>query len=349
MASALAPIGAPSLGGVNQVMIDLCLSLKSLGYQITIFCPRNSARIFQDADYYELNGDFQPLAQKDKNKGTKDLIRNIWACWEKNKEGFDFTINLSYDLLPLQKTISSNEIILNYISMCHEYDDFTNLLKLCLKSKPWSCGFTNQYQYDTFGIKDIEPIIVAAPVMLAHDAIFSELRRDLIWIGRIAPEKGLQYAFSIAKKVNRRLLIAGHVQDEDYWQSLKNGIKEQDYLLLGQLDKKELYQKIQSVEALIITPLWNEAFGLTLLEALANKTPVIGFDSPGPRWIIQQTGGGFLVKPRDVIAASLAFEKIKELDMRATQAYVNNHFNLEKFVCRIEQWISRALMSKNHF
>lgn len=345
MASAITPIGSPSLGGMNQVLIDLCLSLVCLGYTISIYCSKHSSRLFLDADYYECEGLFQGLAQVENNGHTKDLLNNMWSLWEKNQDDYVLTINLSYDLLPLQKTKSSNKVILNYISMCHLYDDFTYTLKDCLKSKPWSCCFTNQYQFDTFLIKDFEPIVLMAPIMVPDHCISTGERKDLLWIGRISPEKGLSYAFAISKAANRRLLIAGHVQDMHYWNSLKKSIKGQAYKLLGQLEKKDLNQQLQSVEALVITPLWNEALGLTVLEALAHQTPVIGFDSPGPRWIIERTGGGELVESKNVILASLAFDRIKNFDMRSTQAYIKTHFSFEKFVFRLNQWITKALIA----
>jgi UDP-glucose:tetrahydrobiopterin glucosyltransferase len=343
MASAFAPIGSPSLGGVNQVLIDICSSLVHLGYKISIYCPKKSSRLFPNANYHECDGLFQGAAQVDHNGQTNDLLINMWSLWEKNKEHFDLTINLSYDILPLEKTKSSNKVILNYISMCHVYDDFTLMLKDCLTSKPWSCCFTNPYQFDTFKIKHIAPIIIGAPIEVPEHSISTGERQDLLWIGRISPEKGLCYAFSIAKAVNRKLLIAGHVQDMHYWNSLKKTIKGQEYRLLGQLEKKELNQITQHVEALVITPVWNEALGLTVLDALAHQTPVFGFDSPGPRWIIQQTGGGELVESKNVDLAALAFNRLKKLDMQATQSYIKTHFSFEHFVFCVSQWISKAL------
>ncbi len=343
MACAIAPIGSPSLGGMNQVLIDFCLSLEYLGYSISIYCPKYSLRLFPHASYHEFDGLFQVQALENNNSQTNSLIANMWRHWEENKEKYDVTINLSYDLLPLQVTKSSNTIILNYISMCHLYDNFTAELKHCLKAKPWSCCFTNQYQFDTFTMNEFEPIVISSPVIIPEDSMSSVNRKDLLWIGRISPEKGLSYAFSIAKAVNRKLLIAGHIQDAYYWNSLKTSIKGQEFNLLGQLDKKELYVQLQSVEALVITPICNEALGLIVLEALANQTPVIGFDSPGPRWIIQQTGGGALVEPKNIDLASLAFSKVKEFDMHATQTYLKTHFSFENFVFHVNQWILKAL------
>jgi UDP-glucose:tetrahydrobiopterin glucosyltransferase len=320
MASAIAPLGDPALGGMNPAMLDLCLALQNLRYRISIICPKNSLKIFKNADYYEIDGKFQSHAQTTNYHHTEALISNMWAFWEKNKKNWDLTINLSYDLLPLEKTISSNEIILNYISMCHQNDDFTQLLGLCLKSKPGSCCFLNPYHFETFCIK-ATPVIVSSPVELGSNGGGNFLRKDLMWMGRVSPEKGLEYALSIAKLAGRRLLIAGHIQDESYWQNLQKNITPHDYELLGQLEKKQLYQHLQKVEALLVTPICHEALGLIVLEALANKTPVIGFDSPGPRWIIEQTGGGILVEPKNVHAGSLAINKIKELDMQ--EAYRN--------------------------
>ncbi|MDQ3701976.1 MAG: glycosyltransferase family 4 protein, partial [Chloroflexota bacterium] len=49
-----------------------------------------------------------------------------------------------------------------------------------------------------------------------------------------------------------------------------------------------------------------EAFGVVLLEAMASGTPVVASDLPGVRAVVQATGGGLLVPPRDTAALAAA-------------------------------------------
>ncbi|MEV4352580.1 glycosyltransferase [Actinoplanes sp. NPDC049596] len=104
---------------------------------------------------------------------------------------------------------------------------------------------------------------------------------DLVWFGRIVPEKGVHVAVQAARLTGRTLRIAGRVGDVPYFEEhirpfLGDGV---DYL--GPLGQPALADLVGGSACALVTPLWAEPFGLVVAEALATGTPVAAFDTGG--------------------------------------------------------------------
>ena len=105
--------------------------------------------------------------------------------------------------------------------------------------------------------------------------------RDLVWFGRIVPEKGVHLAVRAARLTGRTLRIAGRVGDIAYFQEhvrphLGHGVE-----YLGPLGQPALADLVGGSACALVTPLWQEPFGLVVAEALATGTPVAAFDTGG--------------------------------------------------------------------
>ncbi|WP_366247711.1 glycosyltransferase family 4 protein [Terribacillus aidingensis] len=105
----------------------------------------------------------------------------------------------------------------------------------------------------------------------------------ILFHGRIIKEKGvyeLIKAFNIAYKQNNklRLLIAGEFSDKKYYKKVANLLSKTQHnniSLLGYLDHPSLAKIIQSADIVVLPSLWNEPFGLTIIESMAAGKPII--------------------------------------------------------------------------
>jgi glycosyltransferase involved in cell wall biosynthesis len=134
--------------------------------------------------------------------------------------------------------------------------------------------------------------------------------RDLVWFGRIVPEKGLHLAVQAARLTGRVLRIAGRVGDIPYFQQhirpfLGDGA---DYL--GPLGQPELARLVGGSACALITPLWEEPFGLVVAEAMATGTPVAAFDTGGIGEVAGTASAVRLVPMGDVEALAEAAEQL---------------------------------------
>src|ERR1700680_2560510 len=102
---------------------------------------------------------------------------------------------------------------------------------------------------------------------------------DLIFLGRIHPDKGVHLAIEVARLSGIRLIIAGIIQDEAYFRErVKPHLDGQQILYIGPVDvggKNELFAKARALLHLNTIP---ERFGLVLAEANAAGVPVIAMD-----------------------------------------------------------------------
>src|SRR5882757_5660524 len=159
---------------------------------------------------------------------------------------------------------------------------------------------------------------------------------DLLFLGRIHPDKGVHLAIEVARLSGRRLLIAGIVQDESYFrQQIKPHIDDRNICYLGPVgvaEKNELFARARALLHLNTIP---ERFGLVLAEANAAGVPVIAMDLGSCREVIKDGQTGFLVD--NVTEAVRSLGRISEIDRRACRNRVRQYFSIDTMVEGYEQ------------
>jgi glycosyltransferase involved in cell wall biosynthesis len=118
----------------------------------------------------------------------------------------------------------------------------------------------------------------------------------LAFVGRLAPEKAPHLAVEVAKRAGRPMLMAGVIEDvhRGYAKSVLDGAG-RDVDFLGSLDRPELSLLLGDAAGLVMPLLWDEPFGLVVVEALASGTPVIAWRRGAMPEIVEDGVTGFLV------------------------------------------------------
>jgi glycosyltransferase involved in cell wall biosynthesis len=154
---------------------------------------------------------------------------------------------------------------------------------------------------------------------------------DLIFLGRIHPDKGVHLAIEAARLSGRRLIIAGIVQDETYFRErVKPHIDDREVCYIGPVGVAEKNQLFARAGALLHLNTIPERFGLVLAEANAAGVPVIAMDLGSCREVIQDGQTGFLVN--NVGEAARALKRLCEIDRRACRQRVQQCFSIETMV-----------------
>ena len=114
-----------------------------------------------------------------------------------------------------------------------------------------------------------------------------------IWSGRIVPEKGLHDALDAAARVGVDLEIAGPVHDLAYFdeQIVPRLRRTPSATYHGHLHLDALAELTANATVAVITPCWEEPFGLVAAEALACGTPIAAFDRGALREIVTDDVG----------------------------------------------------------
>lgn len=159
---------------------------------------------------------------------------------------------------------------------------------------------------------------------------------DLIFLGRIHPDKGLHLAIQVAKKVGKRLLIGGVIQDRDYFEhQISPHLDGTQIIFLGPLGVAEKNQLFAGACGLLHLNTIPERFGLVLAEANCAGVPVIAMDLGSCREVILHNETGFLV--RSVSEAADAVARLHLLDRTACRLRVERLFSIQSMVRGYEE------------
>jgi glycosyltransferase involved in cell wall biosynthesis len=127
----------------------------------------------------------------------------------------------------------------------------------------------------------------------------------LVWFGRITPEKGPHLAIDAARQAGRPLVLAGPRSDLDYFDSEVAPRLNERIRYVGHLPHTELAALVGRSAAALVTPMWDEPYGLVVAEALSCGTPVVAFARGGIPEIVDADCGR-LVAPGDASAMAAA-------------------------------------------
>jgi glycosyltransferase involved in cell wall biosynthesis len=156
---------------------------------------------------------------------------------------------------------------------------------------------------------------------------------DLLFFGRIHPDKGAAEAIAAARRAGRRLVMAGIVQDRDYYNAqVAPAIDVHSVIFLGPVGGAARAKALGSARALLHLINFDEPFGLSVVEALACGTPVIAFNRGSMPELIEPGVSGFLVDSVD--AAVDAIGRIGEIDRTACRAAVSARFTVDHMADR---------------
>ena len=166
---------------------------------------------------------------------------------------------------------------------------------------------------------------------------------DLAWSGRIVPEKAPHLAIEAAHRAGRRLVLAGPVQDTAYFDDCVRPALGCDIAYAGHLTSPELSALVGSSAAALVTPMWDEPFGLVVAEALACGTPVVAFRRGGVPEVLSSPLLGELVTPGDPRAMGDAVDRVVHLDRGLVRASAETRLSRSAMVTAYEQLYRRLL------
>ncbi|MFD4219721.1 glycosyltransferase family 4 protein [Streptomyces griseus] len=160
---------------------------------------------------------------------------------------------------------------------------------------------------------------------------------DLVWSGRIVPEKGTHLAIEAAELSGRRLRIAGPVGDADYFAAYVQPRLGRTITYEGHLHQPDLCALVGSSAAAVVTPCWDEPYGLVVAEALACGTPVCGF-ARGALPEIVTPACGRLVEPGDSTALAKAVEPTIGLSRHDARRHAEASCSMDVMTARYERF-----------
>ena len=164
----------------------------------------------------------------------------------------------------------------------------------------------------------------------AFDAVGGD---DLLFFGRIHPDKGAGEAIRAAAASGHRLIMAGLVQDQGYHEREVAPFVDGDRVRhLGIVGGARRAEVLGGAKALLHLIGFDEPFGLSVVEALACGTPVIAYARGSMPELVDHGVTGFLVESFDEAVAAIA--RIDQIDRAACRRAAVERFGVDRMADR---------------
>lgn len=153
----------------------------------------------------------------------------------------------------------------------------------------------------------------------------------LLFLGRMAPEKGAARAARVARAAGRRLVIAAKMREpaeRRYFEEAVRPLLGDGVEMAGEVSWQRKLGLLVGAEALLNPIRWPEPFGLVMIEALACGTPVLAFAEGAAPEIVDHGVTGYLCADEADMAARV--EELGALDRAACRAAAKERFSSER-------------------
>ena len=148
-------------------------------------------------------------------------------------------------------------------------------------------------------------------------------RRDyLLFFGRIHPDKGTAEAIQVARLAQLPLVIAGIIQDRDYFErAVEPHIDDDRVRFVGSVGPERRNQLLGGARALLHLVGFEEPFGFSVVEAMACGTPVIAARRGSmPEIVVDGVNGQLVDSVEQAAQAVIAIGDLQPHDVRSSVA-----------------------------
>lgn len=342
-------LGSGKGGGVELTLNSLVTGLLSLGHSVDVVAPKNS-KLYEGNEKAKLHlveGEDQISWQHQNYNSSVSIPDNslLAAMLEKGLDiakQADILLNMSYDWLPIWMTLNLEIPIAHLISMGSESLAIKNLISKVYAKYPYNFAFHTKIQADDYPFIE-KPIIIGNGFKLENYTFQDSVKGPLAWVGRVAPEKGLEDAVFVANEVGEKLNVWGVIEDEAYATKIDQSFSLGTIDWRGFLPTNELQKELGKCRVLLNTPKWNEAYGNVIVEALACGVPVIAYKRGGPSEIIQHGQTGYLADPDDKNNLLFYLKLIEKIKRKNCRKWVEQNASTDIFAKKVVNWLNKVI------
>lgn len=180
--------------------------------------------------------------------------------------------------------------------------------------------------------------------LVIHNGVDTDLWTEgpggeaLVWTGRLVPEKAPHVAAMIARAAGWPLRIAGPASDPIYVEAMLKPLLGDGIEWVGHLALPELHALVSTSAAALVTPAWDEPYGLVAAEAMASGTPVLALARGGLPEFVHGPGGACVPVESSlgdtVAAAAAALPDVLALDRAEVRRHAMETCSLDVMIDR---------------
>ena len=353
VATALGPLGSGRGGGVELTLAGLVAGLLQRGHRLTVLAAEGSELLAAcaAAELWTCSGRPQLSVQHQSREAlitlqADGLLPRFWqrVLAEAPAAGFDAVLNLGYDWLPFWLTPTAPLPLFHLVSMGSVTAAMDAVIADVAAWDQRRLAFHTASQAADFALPQ-PPVLVGNGFDLQAYQFCVDPEPLLGWVGRVAPEKGLEDAAAAAARCGMPLAVWGLVEDRAYAAAVEASVPAGTLQWKGFLPTHRLQAELGRCLALLNTPKWNEAYGNVVVEAMACGVPVLAYRRGGPSELVQPGLNGLLVQPDDLDDLAAAVARVGTIRREDCRRWVEAHASRAVLAERIEAWLVQGLQA----
>ncbi|WP_129715425.1 glycosyltransferase family 4 protein [Pedobacter sp. SYP-B3415] len=345
------PIRKPFMGGLEAFTYEVAKHLIARGHDVTLFASEHSdpalglRSIMSDEDYNR-----QTLSRFPSHELVEDFISTHHAYLELmqdiDREGFDIIFNNSLNYVPITMAtlINTPMVTVLHTPPIFEMKRAAAQERKVGKIRYVSVSKSNATAWKPY-ISNCE--IISNGIDLGQWKFHDRNEGDyLVWFGRIHPDKGTHLAIEAARLAGYKIKVAGSIADRHYFETYVEPLLSEHAELLDHLNHEQLNELIGQAAASVITPCWEEPFGLVIAESLACGTPVAGFARGAlPNLVCDETG--CLTSSCNPADLALCIRQAVTLDRFACRQRAEDLLSIETMISSYERLFSEVVANRS--
>jgi len=349
-------VAEPFAGGLESHTVWTARALMRQGHDVTVFAGPASEPVPSDIDVVSIideSPDFSGVKRRDTQMSrqseaavTSGYERVLGAIADSR---FDVVHNNSLHFIPVLHD-GGFPVPMVHVVHCPPFDE----LETAHRSR--RARFTADALGDVIAVseslasqwRDLTTAVVPNGIPVADFSPESLVRagEHCVWAGRMVEEKAPHLAIDAARLAGRHIVLAGPVQHQDYFDRMVAPRLGPDAQYLGHLDHRALRSIYSTAAVGLITPQWDEPFGLVVAEMLAAGTPVAAFDRGALRSVAPESVAAYATS-NDASALAVAVDDAATRDRSACRSHARRHLSDEAMAQRYVGLYLRAIERQN--
>ncbi len=345
LGSVALPVFPPLQGGTEWIAYYQAKGLSEKGHEIILFGAKGTAKNFQDSAVKVIEVGTGDLVAGSENEAKFDpslmessrklRLESVYLAQVSQKlielkDEYDLILNNMRGeavFLPVAKLINKPLVNVMHLNL---FDDLASLFKE-FNTKIITISNAQRKNYP-----DLQYLATVYNGVDIDKFKFNPRPEEyLLMVGTIGRHKNQAAAIGVAKKMNKKLILAGKVRDKDYFEELKKDIDGEQIKWVGEISFAEKLKLYMNAKVFLFPILWEEPFGLVMIEAMACGTPVIAFDNGSVPEVVSNGKTGFVVENEDQMADSLS--KINFIGREDCRRRVEENFTVDKMINDYEE------------
>jgi glycosyltransferase involved in cell wall biosynthesis len=302
------PVPPGDYGGIERIVEGLINGYVERGHEVTL-CANPASKV---------PCELIPWKGLSSAKGI-DIIRNTLTLSRIVYSG-NFDILHSFSRLAYMTAVMPLQIpkIMSY-QREPSLAQIGKAIKLSRKGSMTFTGCSNYIANQISTITDCHTVYNFAPIERYTCTATVDADAPLIFLGRIEEIKGTAVAVDIARRANKRLIIAGNIPagKEDYFEKEVKPYLDERIVYVGPVNDTQKNALLGQALAFLMPVLWDEPFGIVMVEAMACGTPVLGFRRGAVPEVVEDGKTGFICEDTaDMVSKLALLEKISRQGVR---------------------------------